>query len=203
MLQPSYETPESKTGCVMPSRSTGPGRDRPPRGIVSKIPSVVLAITLALVPGMALARGGGGHGGGGHGGGGHSGSGGHATVHSGGGAHAGAYVGGVHAGSVVRHGGRYGGHLWLGPGYVWAQRAHWGSGFWSWGAGSWLWYAAPWWVTPDYPGWVWMGQPPVSDDQPGMSPDGYWTTADMDDGSSQVSPWEAPPPVVPPPPEEE
>jgi hypothetical protein len=71
----------------MKSRSTGSSSDSAPRGAFPRTVcarsaggrrflSPVLAVALALVPGSAIARGGG-HGGGGHGGGGHHGFGGH------------------------------------------------------------------------------------------------------------------------------
>ncbi len=179
MLRAACKVPDRKIGCVTRSRSTGSRRDSLPRRTGSRILPFVIALTVVLVPGAALARGGG-HGGGGHGGG-------HAGGHAGGGgSHGSGYSGGYH-GSGAHFGGRYGGHLWLGPGYVWAQGTHWGSGLWAWGTDAWLWYPDPWWVASDYPGWVWIG-----------SQDGYWTTADLDDGSSLASPWEAPPLVLPP-----
>jgi hypothetical protein len=142
-----------------------------------------------LFPAVADARGG--HGGGGHGGG-------HGAAHGGGhgaGGHGGA--GGVIVGHGVAHpvvgarfGGRFGGHLYIGLAVVWAGAAHWGVGFWAWGSGAWLFYDSPWWVAPEYPGWVWMGQPWVWDGTQWVSQDGYWTTADVPPG---VAPQAEPP----------
>jgi hypothetical protein len=74
-------------------------------------------------------------------------------------------------------GGEYGGYLYVGPNSVWGGDAHWGSGFWASGADGWSWYAGPWWVSPAYPGWVWIGPPWVWDGERMISHEGYWTTA--------------------------
>jgi hypothetical protein len=148
---------------------------------ISKLLPLVSALALTTFPGTALARGG--HGGGASGsshGGGHTGGGGHS------------YAG------VSHFGGRYGSHLYLGPRGFWGGRAHWGSGFWAWGGSAWVAYPGRWWVSPAYPGWVWMGEPWVWDGAQWVSQDGYWTTADMPQADLQEPAVEVstePPPV--------
>jgi hypothetical protein len=159
------------------------------------------SLASVAVPTTALAQGhvgGGGHGGGGggHGGGGgfHEGSGGgfrggagnvHGGANPGGGFHEGGRPGepGLHGGGGVRvgpgfHGEHFGGdrvHI-IGPGVGW-DRPHWGNGFWGWRDNSWVWLASPYWVTPDYPGWVWIGAQWVWDGQQWVWQDGYWAPA--------------------------
>jgi hypothetical protein len=130
--------------------------------IKSRILPFLAALAVAVVPGSALAHGGHGGGGGGHGGG-------HAGGHFGGGT----VVGGAH------FGGRYGGHLYVGPVGVWGGGAHWGNGFWVWGGTGWVRYPNLWWVSPAYPGWVWVGQPWLWDGEQWVDQGGYWTTADV------------------------
>jgi hypothetical protein len=72
--------------------------------------------------------------------------------------------------------------MYVGPASVWGTTAHWGTGFWVWGGTEWLQYPGAWWVTPQYPGWVWMGQPWVWDGTKWLSQDGYWTTVDALEG---------------------
>jgi hypothetical protein len=152
----------------------------------SKILPLVTALAIAFIPGTALAHGGGGGGHGGGGGGGHGGGGG---SHGGGFSGSHSYAGGSH------FGGRYGGHLYLGPTGVWGGGAHWGSGFWLWGGSAWIQRPGRWWVSPAYPGWVWMGDPWVWDGTQWISQDGYWTTADMPQAPPQPPPVEPTPPV--------
>jgi hypothetical protein len=189
MTKTSCQSCDRDAACVTKSRSAAWSRAglsrRPshetPRSRLrarSKALPLVAALALVLVSATAVARGGGGGGhGGGHGGGGH---GGHGSGHGG------ASVGGAHVGS------RYGGHLYLGPSLVWGPSAHWGSGFWVWdanagmsGGGGWGWNAGSWWVSPAYPGWVWMGEPWVWDGSQWLSQGGYWTTADMGEEEKQ------------------
>jgi hypothetical protein len=148
----------------------------------SKILPLVTALVVALGPGTALARGG--HGGGG--GGGH-----------GGGFHGGGFSGGHSSAGGSHFGGRYGGHLYLGPTGVWGGGAHWGSGFWLWGGSAWVQHPGRWWVSPAYPGWVWMGEPWVWDGTQWVSQDGYWTTADTPQAPPQQPPVEPPPVEAP------
>ncbi len=65
---------------------------------------------------------------------------------------------------------------------VWSGGPHWGTGFWVWGGSSWVAYTGRWWVSPAYPGWVWMGNPWVWDGTQWLSQDGYWTTTDALEG---------------------
>jgi hypothetical protein len=153
----------------------------------SRILPFVAALAVALIPGTALARGG------------HGGSGGHS---SGAGSHGGGFSGGGHAYVSAGHiGGRYGSHLFLGPGAVWASGAHWGTGFWLWSGIAWVAYPGRWWVSPAYPGWVWMGPQSVWDGTQWVSQDGYWTSADVPDAPPEAPAVEAPN-EEPPPPEE-
>jgi hypothetical protein len=119
-----------------------------------------------------------------------------------------AYVNGGHLGgsravgrsfvSPGHFGGRYGSHLFLGPGGSWGGRAHWGNGFWARGQNGWVGYPGRWWVSPAYPGWVWMGEPWVWDGTQWLSQDGYWTTADVPEEESQDSVVEPTDPGTPP-----
>ena len=147
----------------------------------SSVLPFVTALAVAISPASALARGGG-HGGGGHGGGSHGGG-----SHGGGSHGAGHAAGGTSHGAGGRLGGRYGGHLYVGPGAVWGGGPHWGNGFWAWSGSAWVKYPGPWWVSPAYPGWVWMGDPWVWDGEDWVSQDGYWTTADVP-GEPAVAP---------------
>jgi hypothetical protein len=161
------------------------------------------SITLAAVTGLAIvsvaatSQAHGSHGGGSHLAGVHSTSGG---AHIGVTGHLGGYIVGVHVGDGFppdestltraprdtggylgdgRHGGAYGGYLYVGPESEWSRGAHWGRGFWASEADGWAWYTGPWWVSPEYPGWVWMGRPWVWDGAQWLSQDGYWTTAGL------------------------
>ena len=89
------------------------------------------------------------------------------------------YHGGYYYGGAGRFGGRFGGHMYLGPGHVWRAGPHWGRGYWIWGGAAWAWYVGPWWVSPAYPGWVWMGGQWVWDGTQWVWQEGYWTTADV------------------------
>jgi hypothetical protein len=164
-------------------------RVAPRHAALPKVLPFVVALAVALVSGTALARGGHGGGGGGHSG--------------GGGSHGGGFSGGGHAYASGGHvGGRYGSHLFLGAGALWGGGAHWGTGFWLWGGSAWVPYPGRWWVSPAYPGWVWMVPQPVWDGTQWLSQDGYWTTADM---PQALPPPQEPPvdgPVEEPPPEE-
>ncbi len=82
-------------------------------------------------------------------------------------------------------GGAYGGYLYVGPESAWGE-AHWGNGFWASNGNGWSWYAGPWFVSPAYPGWVWLGPPWVWDGAQMLSQEGYWTTA--------ATPADGPPP---------
>jgi len=75
----------------------------------------------------------------------------------------------------------------VGPGRIWGAGAHWGSGFWIWGAGAWAWYTGAWYVSPAYPGWVWVGPPWEWDGTQWTSQEGYWTTADMPQEAPRMS----------------
>jgi hypothetical protein len=95
----------------------------------------------------------------------------------------------------MRLGGTYGGHLYVGPGAVWTGGAHWGKGFMVWGGSTWVSYPGTWWVSPAYPGWVWVGDPWIWDGDEWVDQGGYWTTADVPQAAPQA-------PVVEEPPEE-
>jgi hypothetical protein len=166
--------------------------------IKSWILPTAIALAVALSSGAAGARGGGGHGGGGRGGSGHFGGGSLASgTHAGGGS---IFLGrqtvgaqavepfSFHGGGSISFGpfgGRYGGYLYVGPTSVWDEGPHWGSGFWAAGPDGWAWYTGPWWVSPQYPGWVWMGPPWVWDGERMVSQEGYWTTASMPEGAER------------------
>ena len=174
---------QRRANQVTKSRSARSRRDSLPH----RAAPLVIAVVLALTSGSALARGG--HGGG-HGGGGHGGGHGHA-----GGGHSSGASGAVH------YGGRYGGRLAL-SGPTWGAGAHWGNGFWAWNGMAWVASSGRWWVSPAYPGWVWMGAPWVWDGQEWAEQDGYWTTADVPQGQPPPSPSDVPSESPPPPPED-
>jgi len=84
-----------------------------------------------------------------------------------------------------RVGGEYGTYLYVGGDGVWAEEAHWRTGYWAGSAEEgWSWYAGAWWASPAYPGWVWVGPPWVWDGERMVSHEGYWTTANMPDGAA-------------------
>jgi hypothetical protein len=166
------------------------------------------AIAVAPTPSLARGAGGGAHGGGG-GGGGHA-AGGHAGGHLAGG-NAARYRDGYRGRGGTYFGGRFGSHLYVGPSSTWTLcpypntaatvdlagqgrcGPHWGSSFWVWTGDAWVAHPGRYYVSPDYPGWVWMGNPWVWD---GHRWDGYWTTADMPRGQAQEPgpDWPPPPP---------
>jgi hypothetical protein len=86
-----------------------------------------------------------------------------------------------------RFGGQYGGYLYIGPSTAWSGAGHWGSGFWAEVGDGWAWYTGAWWVSPEYPGWVWMGPPWVWDGEHMIAQDGYWTTVNMPEGGDLPS----------------
>jgi hypothetical protein len=170
--------PENRGNEIQVRQEVAPDRVTLRHAALLGILPFVAALAVALFPGTALARGG--HGGGG----GHSG---------GGGSHGGGFSGGGHANASGGHfGGRYGSHLFLGPGSVWGGGAHWGTGFWLWGGSAWVQYPGRWWVSAAYPGWVWMVPQPVWDGTQWVSQDGYWTTADMPQAPPEGPDVEAP-----------
>jgi hypothetical protein len=161
----------------------------------------VVAIIVAVLPGTAFggheAANGGGHGGAPP----RGGLGGHATAtgHVGG-VHVGRFrEAGRHTGPVYVAG-RYGARMYLGSTALWTPcdsaatsvaadtvdrltgtcGPHWGNGYWVWSESESGWVQRPgrWWVSPDYPGWVWMGEPGVWDGKGWASRDGYWTMVD-------------------------
>jgi hypothetical protein len=165
-------------------------------------------LAILLASGSALGHGGGGgvHGGGGHAAGGHVGGG-----HLAGGKSA-RYRDSYRGRGGVYFGGRYGGHLYVGPSTTWSLcpypntapsvdlaghgrcGPHWGSGFWVWTGDAWVEHPGRYYVSPDYPGWVWIGNPWVWDGTQWVSQDGYWTTADVPHGQARVPTENGPPP---------
>ncbi len=67
----------------------------------------------------------------------------------------------------------------MGPESVWNGDAHWGKGFWASDDSGWAWYSGSFWVSPAYPGWVWLGPPWVWDGEQMIAHEGYWTTAGL------------------------
>jgi hypothetical protein len=87
------------------------------------------------------------------------------------------FAGGHFAGGrigVAPFGGRGLGRVYLGPGRAWT-RPYWGHGCWRWGGHGWAWISGPWWVTPDYPGWVWIAPQWTWDGQQWVWQEGYWS----------------------------
>lgn len=167
----------------------------------SKVLAVVatlLACACACVPGTAFAGHeamAGGHGSSPPRGGGHS----AVTTHTGS-AHTGRYREAGHRGGVAYAGGHSNGaRLYLGSTALWTPCTsvsapvvapgtpesltgtcgpHWGTGYWVWSDTGWVEHPGIWWVSPTYPGWVWMGEPGVWDGKGWASRDGYWTMLD-------------------------
>jgi hypothetical protein len=77
-------------------------------------------------------------------------------------------LGGVHTRLVSR--------AYIGPRALWGS-AHWGRGFYRWGGSSWLWITGPFYVTPNYPGWIWIGPQWIWDGTQWVWQEGYWSDA--------------------------
>jgi hypothetical protein len=71
-------------------------------------------------------------------------------------------------------------HLSQLPGFHGWDSQYWGHGFFGLENGAWVWFEAPWWISPDYPGWVWIGpQSAWDDDQDDVDgQQGYWSPAE-------------------------
>jgi hypothetical protein len=54
-----------------------------------------------------------------------------------------------------------------------------GNGFWGCEGEAWVWVQAAWWVSPQYPGWIWVAQQTTFDEvaQADVTEEGYWTPA--------------------------
>jgi len=69
----------------------------------------------------------------------------------------------------------------FGRAYIGAPRVivapHWGRGYWGWNGGTWLRVDSDWWVTPQYPGWIWIGPEWVWDGTQWVLQPGYWAMA--------------------------